>query len=75
MIDESGATITDFGLDVIAGPLACLDDGRVAFASYTRLPDGTSTPDSTMLSIAAPDGSVIELAREPVWVDWKDAVG
>jgi hypothetical protein len=60
LVDVPGTVLADYGLDVIAGSLACLDGDRVAFAKHP--PDGVDEPST--LVIAAPDGTTVELTSD-----------
>jgi hypothetical protein len=62
LVDVDGTVLADYGLDVMAGSLACLTGNRVAFASYA--PDGDGARGTRTIVIAAPDGTSIEVTTD-----------
>lgn len=72
LVDLEGRPVADFGIDVLAGEMACLTDGRIAFTRYVKDFD-TIVPDSVTLTIAKPDGSMHDITQDPLWVLGADA--
>jgi hypothetical protein len=72
IIDGDEHVVADYGLDVLAGDMACLEDGRVAFTRYVN-DFGTIVPETIVVTIAGPDGSMIDVSQQSRWVVRADA--
>jgi hypothetical protein len=73
LIDGRGDTVADYGIDVLAGALACLDGGRVAFTRYVN-DFGTIVPETITVTIVGPDGAMSDITQQSLWVVGANAI-